>query len=89
MGDGPLWGELEAQIEQSSIAERIIMHGTLNDDQLALLFQQCDLFALTPVEVVENEGGGLDAEGFGLVYLEAAAYRKPAVGSLIGGAGKQ
>jgi phosphatidylinositol alpha-1,6-mannosyltransferase len=85
VGDGPLWGELEAQIEQSSIAERIIMHGTLNDDQLGLVFQQCDMFALTPVEVAENEGGGLDAEGFGLVYLEAAAYRKPAVGSLIGG----
>lgn len=87
VGDGPLWDELEAQIERSSNAERIIMHGTLNDDQLALLFQQCDIFAMTPVEIVEN-GGGVDAEGFGLVYLEAAAYRKPSVGSLIGGSGE-
>ena len=84
VGDGPLWEELEARIEGSSIADQIIMHGTLNDEQLALLFQQCDIFAMTPVEIVEN-GQGVDAEGFGLVYLEAAAYRKPSVGSLIGG----
>lgn len=84
VGDGPLWDELEAKIEQSPIAEKIIMHGALNDEQLALLFQQCDIFAMTPVEVVEADGG-VDAEGFGLVYLEAAAYRKPSVSSIIGG----
>ena len=59
------------------------MHGALTGEQLEILFRRCDLFALTPVEL--PEGNGVDAEGFGLVYLEAAAYGKPSVGSVLGG----
>ena len=83
VGTGPVWGEFEARVEASAIADNVIMHGTLTEEQLALLFQQCDLFALTPVEIMDNNG--IDAEGFGLAYLEAASYCKPSIGSILGG----
>jgi phosphatidyl-myo-inositol dimannoside synthase len=35
-----------------------------------------------------KEGAGIDAEGFGLVYLEAAAFGKASVGSVLGGCGE-
>jgi glycosyltransferase involved in cell wall biosynthesis len=41
---------------------------------------------LTPIEI--REGDGLDAEGFGMVYLEAASYGKASVGSTLGGCGE-
>jgi phosphatidylinositol alpha-1,6-mannosyltransferase len=86
VGTGPLLAELDAAIDLSTIAERTIMHGGVDDEQLALLFRQCDLFVLTPIEV--SEGDGIDAEGFGLVYLEAAAHGKASVGSVLGGCGE-
>jgi glycosyltransferase involved in cell wall biosynthesis len=86
VGTGPLLEELDLAIERSSIAERTILHGAVDDAQLALLFEQCDLFALTPIEV--RQGNRLDAEGFGMVYLEAASHGKPSVGSVEGGCGE-
>ncbi len=86
VGAGPIQNEFEARLNSSAIDDSVVMHGALNDEQLAVLFRQCDVFALTPVEVVE--GNGIDAEGFGLVYLEAAAYGKPSVGSASGGCGE-
>jgi phosphatidylinositol alpha-1,6-mannosyltransferase len=83
VGTGPLLEEVDARVEQSAIAGQTILHGAVDDGQLALLFGQCDLFALTPVEV--REGDDVDAEGFGMVYLEAASYGKASIGSTLGG----
>ena len=47
--------------------------------QLAALFANCAVFALTP-RYLNHE-----FEGYGLVYLEAGLYKKPVVGSLSGG----
>jgi phosphatidyl-myo-inositol dimannoside synthase len=86
VGTGPLLEEVDLSIEKSSIAERTILHGAVDDTQLRLLFEQCDFFALTPIDV--REGDGIDAEGFGMVYLEAATYGKASVGSTLGGCGE-
>ena len=53
--------------------------GDLPDAELAALYAQADIFALTSVE------HGHSVEGFGLVYLEAAAHGLPAVAHAIGG----
>lgn len=47
----------------------------LTDKQLIDLYYQSDLFLLTPVNIDDN------FEGFGLVYLEANACGKPAIGT--------
>jgi phosphatidylinositol alpha-1,6-mannosyltransferase len=55
----------------------------LSTEDLRSLWCLADVFALTPVDVWDDRG--LDAEGFGLVFLEAAARGIPAIGSICGG----
>ena len=83
VGTGPLEAGLRARIGGSAIADRVRFHGALSDDDLSLLLDRCDIFALTPFEIQSD--GQIDAEGFGLVYLEAALHGKPSVGSRAGG----
>ena len=53
--------------------------GDLPDDELDRLYDGADIFAMTSVEY------GDSVEGFGLVYLEAAAHALPVVGHAVGG----
>lgn len=53
--------------------------GEVADEELQRLYAQADLFALTSVE------HGRSVEGFGLVYLEAAAHGLPAIAHRVGG----
>jgi glycosyltransferase involved in cell wall biosynthesis len=53
--------------------------GNLTDDQLDAAYGQAAIFALTSV------AHGPSVEGFGLVYLEAAAHGLPVVAHAIGG----
>jgi phosphatidylinositol alpha-1,6-mannosyltransferase len=53
--------------------------GALDDAALAAAYAAADVFALTSVE------HGPSVEGFGLVYLEAAAHGLPIIGHAIGG----
>jgi phosphatidylinositol alpha-1,6-mannosyltransferase len=53
--------------------------GNVDDDELSDIYDQADIFAMTSV----NHGHSV--EGFGLVYLEAAAHGLPVVAHAIGG----
>lgn len=53
--------------------------GPVSDEELAMYYQLCDVFVMTPKKF------GMDVEGFGLVYLEAGAAGKPVVASASGG----
>jgi phosphatidyl-myo-inositol dimannoside synthase len=55
--------------------------GDLPDDELDRLYDGADIFAMTSIEY------GDSVEGFGLVYLEAAAHALPVVAHAVGGVG--
>jgi phosphatidylinositol alpha-1,6-mannosyltransferase len=82
-GDGPLRQSLLERIEAAGLAGRVTLTGTVSDRELRALYNACDLFVLTPGE--RTFLGKLDSEGFGLVFLEAAACGKPVIASDISG----
>ena len=53
--------------------------GNLPDDELAEIYERADIFAMTSVNLDHS------IEGFGLVYLEAAAHGLPVVAHNVGG----
>src|SRR5690606_19031045 len=53
--------------------------GNLPDDELDRVYDRADIFAMTSVAY------GPSVEGFGLVYLEAAAHGLPVVAHAVGG----
>lgn len=57
------------------------LHGFLDDHQVAALLRSASLFALLPSEIAGSEVW----EGFGIVFLEAAAFGLPVVGTRTGG----
>jgi phosphatidylinositol alpha-1,6-mannosyltransferase len=69
----------EALAQELGVASSVHVLGSVEREDLAALYQGCQLFALLP----RNDGWHF--EGFGLVYLEAGACGKPSVGTLSGG----
>jgi len=70
IGDGPLRAELEAQIRDHQLQERVHLIGRLNDDALRDHFAAAGLFVLPSVN---------RAEAFGVVLLEAQAAGIPVI----------
>ena len=60
-------------------AAEIVFAGEADDERLARHYEEADLFALT------SEAAGHSVEGFGLVYLEAAASGLPVLAHRTGG----
>jgi glycosyltransferase involved in cell wall biosynthesis len=83
-GEGPGLEQLMRTARDSGMTDRVSIVGGASDDDLLGLYNACDLFVLTPEERRFNDGR-LDSEGFGLVFLEAAACGKPVIGTRISG----
>lgn len=83
-GEGPGLDQLMRAARDSGMADRVSIVGGASDDDLLGLYNACDLFVLAPEERWFTDGR-LDSEGFGLVFLEAAACGKPVIGTRISG----
>lgn len=72
---------LDSVAFECGVAERVHRLGHVSPDELPRWYNACDVFAL-----VNREVNG-DTEGFGMVFIEAAACGKPALAGLAGGTG--
>ncbi len=63
------------------VADRVHLLGHVSADDLPLWYNACDVFAMP------NRDIGGDTEGFGMVFLEAAACGKPCIAGDAGGTG--
>ncbi len=75
-------GNYEEQLrEQAALGPDLAVRffGNIPDEELADVYHRSDIFALTSIHQ------GNSVEGFGLVYLEAAAHALPIVAHRVGG----
>jgi phosphatidylinositol alpha-1,6-mannosyltransferase len=79
-GDGRERQQLERQAAASLADVRVL--GRVSDDDRAALLGAADVFVMA----CRNRWGGLEQEGFGIVFLEAAAFGVPQVAGASGGA---
>lgn len=63
------------------VAERVHLLGHVSADDLPRWYNACDVFAMPNREI------NGDTEGFGMVFIEAAACGKPAIAGRAGGTG--
>ena len=79
VGDGLERSRLEALVDQCGVRQYVTFAGEVASGLLPHYYAACDIFVL-PNRVEQN-----DVEGFGIVFLEAAASGKPTVGGRSGG----
>jgi len=81
VGDGPDRQRLEALVKRVA-ASGVHFIGGVGGPELPAYYAACDVFAMP----CRTRRGGLDVEGLGMVYLEAAACGRPVVAGTSGGA---
>lgn len=79
-GDGHLRDALARQAERLGLGDRVRFAGRVSDAELTALYAAADLFVLTASIVPGSH------EGFGIVYLEAAASGLPSLAARLAGA---
>lgn len=78
-GGGPDRSRLEALAAELGVAGSVRFLGRVADDEVPELYRACDVF------VTASRDDEPDVEGFGIVFLEAAASERAAVGTRAGG----
>lgn len=74
VGAGPLAEELQAQIDSGGLADRVMLSGKLSEGDLLTCFSVCDVLCFPSTD---------RGEMFGMVQLEAMAFKKPVIGTRI------
>jgi len=72
---------LKGLAKELGVSERVHLLGHVPSEDLPRWYNACDVFAMP------NRDINGDTEGFGMVYLEAAACGKPAIAGTAGGTG--
>ncbi|UTW57108.1 glycosyltransferase family 4 protein [Kordiimonas sp. SCSIO 12603] len=79
-GGGPLEEKLSSQIKTLGLDSSVELLGWVNTDNLKKWYGMADIFIMPNRTMPDG-----DTEGFGLVFLEAAAMRTPSIGGNAGG----
>lgn len=79
LGDGPMASELEGLVKNLELNSHIFFIKHASDSELAAWYDACTMCVMASYE----EDG--DAEGFGIVYLDANSFGKPVIGARSGG----
>ncbi|WP_369137619.1 glycosyltransferase family 4 protein [Modestobacter versicolor] len=82
VGGGPLEASLRAAVRSAGLAGSVVLTGAVPADELPAHYAAGDVFAMP----CRTRRGGLDVEGLGMVFLEAAACGLPVVAGTSGGA---
>lgn len=82
VGDGPDRARLQRLAAAVGVAEHVVFAGEVPAGELPGYHATGDVFAMP----CRTRGGGLDVEGLGIVFLEAAASGVPVVAGRSGGA---
>ena len=74
-------GDYEERLKEAADRSGLVVRffGSVPDDELTRMYSQADIFAMTSIDHRHS------IEGFGLVYLEAAAHGLPVVAHAVGG----
>lgn len=82
VGGGPLEDRLRREVAARGLARSVVLTGPVAPERLPEHYAAGDVFAMP----CRTRRGGLDVEGLGMVYLEAAACGRPVVAGTSGGA---
>jgi phosphatidylinositol alpha-1,6-mannosyltransferase len=82
VGGGPSRGDLERYVDRNGLRDHVVLTGSVPAAELPSYYGAGDVFAMP----CRSRLGGLDVEGLGMVYLEAAACGLPVVAGRSGGA---
>lgn len=82
VGDGPFRPALENAIRSYGIEEAVELRGRVSDRERDEWLDRASVFCMPS----RLPAAGLGGEGFGIVYLEAAAHGIPAIGGKVAGA---
>jgi phosphatidyl-myo-inositol dimannoside synthase len=74
VGSGPYEERLRSLVRELQLEDTVFFCGRVLEDELVAYYHACDVFAMISRELPH------DTEGFGIVFMEAAACGKPTVG---------
>jgi phosphatidylinositol alpha-1,6-mannosyltransferase len=80
-GAGPERASLERLARELDVSDRVTFVGSITEERLPEYYAAADVFCMP----CTNRYGGLDTEGFGVVYLEAQASGIPCIAGRCGG----
>ena len=82
VGGGPAEASLRRAVAARGLGESVVLTGPIPPEDLPAHYAAGDVFAMP----CRTRRGGLDVEGLGMVFLEAAACGRPVVAGTSGGA---
>jgi phosphatidylinositol alpha-1,6-mannosyltransferase len=82
VGSGPAEGDLRRAVARAGLGHSVVLTGGVEPAELPVHYAAGDVFAMP----CRTRRAGLDVEGLGMVFLEAAACGRPVVAGTSGGA---